>query len=145
MTDAILPEPAVAVPPGGLGIGDAAAAVGLSVDTVRWYEKQGLLLDPTPRTSAGRRRFGDRDLRWLAALVVLRETGMPIADIRVIADLSRRPGTAPELLEEFRRHRSRVLDDLERTRRHLTAIDHKIAAYRAASTGQEPDEDHRPR
>ena len=64
---------------------------------------------------------------------MLRETGMAIADIRVIADVSRRPGTERERLALFEQHRRHVVEQLERTRRHLAAIDAKIAAYRAAA------------
>lgn len=61
---------------------------------------------------------------------MLRETGMSIADIRVIADVSRRDGTEAERLALFEEHRLRVVEQLERTTRHLAAIDRKIAAYR---------------
>lgn len=133
MSNVILPDSPVTAAPAGLTIGEAAAATGLSIDTIRYYERQGLLLDPTPRSSSGRRRFGDPELRWLAGLVMLRETGMSIADIRVVADLSR--GEPDEfqlgrLLAELERHRARVLEDIQRARRHLHAIDRKITAYR---------------
>jgi len=54
-----------------------------------------------------------------------------IADMTVIADLSRREGTEEERLVFFEKHREQVLAEMERTRRHLAAIDTKIAAYRA--------------
>jgi DNA-binding transcriptional MerR regulator len=66
---------------------------------------------------------------------MLRETGMSIADIRVIAELSRTPGTEAERLVLFRAHRERVLEEIARTQRHLAAIDTKIAAYEAAVEG----------
>lgn len=89
----LLPEVNVEVPNEGLTIEQAAEATGVSVEALRYYEREGLMPDPTPRDSSGRRRYGRRDLACIAGLVMLRETGMPIADIRVIADLSRRDGT----------------------------------------------------
>ncbi len=133
MSDVLIPAPPVTVPPEGLSIGDAARAVGLSVDTLRYYEKEGLLLDPAPRDGGGRRRYGRHDLAWLAGLVMLRETGMSIADVRVMAELSRRAGTEAERLVVLERHRERVVAEMERTRRHLAALDAKIATYRAAT------------
>ncbi|WP_251150229.1 MerR family transcriptional regulator [Cellulosimicrobium sp. Marseille-Q4280] len=133
MSDLLIPAPPVEVPPEGLPIGDAALAVGLSVDTLRYYEKEGLLLDPAPRDGGGRRRYGEHDLAWLAGLVMLRETGMSIADVRVMADLSRRAGTEVERLAVLEQHRERVVAELERTRRHLAALDAKIASYRVAT------------
>ncbi|OLT48102.1 MerR family transcriptional regulator [Cellulosimicrobium sp. CUA-896] len=146
MSDVLIPAPPVAVPPQGLSIGDAARAVGLSVDTLRYYEKEGLLLDPAPRDGGGRRRYGEHDLAWLAGLVMLRETGMSIADVRVMADLSRRAGTEAERLVVLERHRERVVAEMERTRRHLAALDTKIASYRAASGGYDasPHSPHSP-
>ena len=44
MSELLIPVPPVEVAPEGLSIGDAARAVGLSVDTLRYYEKEGLSL-----------------------------------------------------------------------------------------------------
>jgi DNA-binding transcriptional MerR regulator len=142
VTPLLLPDVAVDVPADGLSIGQAAAATGVGIEALRYYEREGLLLDPTPRNAGGRRRYGRRDLAWIAGLVMLRETGMSIADIRVIADLSRRPGTEAERMVQLQRHRERVLEELARTQRHLRAIEDKIAAYREVAAGEERHEDH---
>ena len=131
MDQLLLPTVDVVVPAEGLGIGAAAAATGMSVEALRYYEREGLLLDPTPRNGGGRRRYGPHDLAWIAGLVMLRETGMSIADIRVMAEISRREGTEAERLVALEHHRDRVVAELERTTRHLAAIEKKIAAYRA--------------
>jgi DNA-binding transcriptional MerR regulator len=131
MTTLLLPELDLAVPADGLSISEAARATGASIDTLRYYEREGLLLDPAPRNGAGRRRYGSHDLAWIAGLVMLRGTGMPIADIRVLADLSRREGTEAQRLEFLRAHRRKVVDELAQTRRHLAAIEKKIGDYEA--------------
>ncbi|GAA2244894.1 MerR family transcriptional regulator [Promicromonospora sukumoe] len=133
----LTPQLDIDIPDEGLSIGDAATAVGLSVQTLRYYEREGLLLDPTPRRSNGHRRFHRNDLDWLAGLVMLRETGMPIARIRDVAALSRTPGTEGQRLEAFETHRRAVVAQLERTREHLAALDTKIAAYRAYVADEE--------
>ena len=130
MSMLLLPDVSVDVPESGLSIGETAAATGVGVQALRYYEREGLMLDPTPRDRGNRRRYTRSDLEWIAGLVMLRETGMPIADIRVIADLSRRDGTEAERLEFFEAHRQAVLRQLEQTKRHLDAIEQKIAAYR---------------
>jgi DNA-binding transcriptional MerR regulator len=135
MSEIPLPKVGTDVPDEGLSIGETAAELGLPVETLRYYDRAGLLLDPTPRDAGGRRRYGASDLAWIAGLVMLRETGMSIADIRVIAELSRTPGTEAERLVLFRAHRERVLEEIARTQRHLAAIDTKIAAYEAAVEG----------
>ncbi|WP_402465976.1 MerR family transcriptional regulator [Isoptericola aurantiacus] len=143
-SELLIPAVSAEVPPEGLTIGEAAVAVGLSVDTLRYYERAGLLLGPVPRDGVGRRRYGRHDLAWLSGLVMLRATGMAIADVRVIADLSRRPGTERQRLLVLEEHRDRVLADLARTRRHLAALDAKISTYRdvTGAAGATNETDH---
>ncbi|MFF3055709.1 MerR family transcriptional regulator [Streptomyces sp. NPDC057909] len=138
MDEVILPDVSVEVPPEGLPIGEAAALCGLSVDTLRYYEREGLTLHPPPRSPSGRRRYGAGDLAWLAGLVMLRETGMPIADIRRYAGLARRQGTDAERLQLLEQHRREVIARMEQTRKHLAAIDRKIAVYRNVIGTHEP-------
>ncbi|WP_326625277.1 MULTISPECIES: MerR family transcriptional regulator [unclassified Streptomyces] len=138
MDEVILPDVSVEVPPEGLPIGAAAALCGLSVDTLRYYEREGLTLHPAPRSASGRRRYGVSDLAWLAGLVMLRDTGMPIADIRRYAALARRQGTDVERLQILEQHRREVIARMEQTRKHLAAIDRKIAVYRNVIGTHEP-------
>lgn len=133
MNQLLLPDLAFDVPPEGLSIGEAASVTGIGIQALRYYEREGLLLDPTPRDSGGRRRYSHHDLAWISGLLMLRETGMAIADIRVIADLSRTAGTEAQRLEFFERHRTSVIAQLEKTQRHLAAIEKKIADYRATT------------
>ncbi|MET0860581.1 MAG: MerR family transcriptional regulator, partial [Microbacterium sp.] len=66
----------------GLSISDAAAATGLSTHTLRYYEREGLMLTPVDRASSTHRRYSDADITWVQFLTRLRSTGMPIAGIR---------------------------------------------------------------
>ncbi|MEU8400010.1 MerR family transcriptional regulator [Nonomuraea sp. NPDC048892] len=138
MSELLLPQLDVEIPPEGLSIGEVARVTGVGIEALRYYEREGLLLDPAPRDPGGRRRYRAGDLAWIAGLVMLRETGMSIADMRVIAELSRREGTEAERLAFLSRHRERVIERLERTKRHLAAIDAKIAAYRAVTEQENP-------
>jgi DNA-binding transcriptional MerR regulator len=67
---------------------EAAVQSGFSLDTLRYYERIGLL-DGIDRAPSGHRRFRDEDLEWLGVLRCLRDTGMPIAQMRRYADLAR--------------------------------------------------------
>lgn len=131
MRDLPLPQIDAEMSSDGLTIGQAAAALGLPMETLRYYDRAGLMLDPTPRNASGQRRYRQADLDWVGGLIMLRATGMTIADIRKIAEISRQPGTEAARLAVFEEHRQRVLADLARTRRHLAAIEQKIATYRA--------------
>lgn len=134
MAAVTLPTVDIDIPEGGLPISAVARATGLSIDTLRYYEGAGLLLNPAPRDHGGRRRYGQNDVDWIAGLIMLRETGMSIADVRRMAELSRIDGTEAERLIVLAQHRLHVLAKLERTRAHLAALESKIAAYSEAST-----------
>jgi len=114
----------------GYAIAEAADLTGLSTDTLRYYERDGLLLQPVARTSSGRRSYTDSDLRWILLLTRLRATGMPIRDVRRYADLVRAgAGNEQDRLDLLRAHRQQVLAQLAEVTEHLGAIDSKIGIY----------------
>lgn len=120
-----------------MSISEAARQTELSIDTIRYYDKLGIL-GPLSRTAGGARTFGEPDVGWLKILRCLRDTGMSMADLRkfVAVDGDRNPGRRRELLEA---HRASVLERMERIKQELTVLDGKIAAYRAAEErGAEP-------
>lgn len=112
-----------------LTIGEAADATGLSIDTLRYYEKSGLIPNRPDRSASGQRRYGDRDLRWIGTLVMLRRTGMPIREMRRFVDLYAVDGSEPERLRILCEHREAVLEQLREVQTHLAAIDRKIEFY----------------
>jgi DNA-binding transcriptional MerR regulator len=114
----------------GLSIAAAAERTGLTPDTLRYYEHDGLMLRPVGRTSSGHRRYTDADLRWIELLTRLRGTGMPIRDVRRYAELVRTgDGNEEERLALLRAHRQLVLAQLAEVQEHLGAIDAKIGIY----------------
>lgn len=118
------------MPAAGLTIAEAAEALGLTSDTLRYYEKDGLLLRPVPRSSSGHRRYDESDIRWIVLVTRLRATGMPIRDVRRYADLVRAgDGNELQRLELLQAHREQVLQQLAEVTSHLGAIDHKIGIY----------------
>jgi DNA-binding transcriptional MerR regulator len=118
------------VPAEGLTISGAAELSGLSVDTLRYYEKEGLSLHRPERSASGQRRYTEEDVRWLGTLVMLRKTGMPIRDIRRFVDLYRVEGSEPDRLKILVAHRERVLEELHEVQTHLTAVERKINFYK---------------
>ena len=111
-------------------IAETAAATGLSADTLRYYEKDGLMLRPVARSTTGHRRYSDADLHWIELISRLRGTGMPIRDVRRYAELVRAgDGNEQERLDLLRAHRAHVLAQLAEVQEHLGAIDRKIGIY----------------
>ena len=110
--------------------GQVADKTGFSLDTLRYYERIGLL-DDIARTSGGQRKFTDDDISWLGILRCLRDTGMPIATMRRYAGLSRDERTVAErvaLLEEHDLEVGRRIAELQAQREHLRG---KIRYYRS--------------
>lgn len=110
-------------------IGAAARHCGLSQDTLRWYERIGLL-SHIGRDHTGRRRFSDRDLEWLTLITRLRTTGMSVADMIRYAELVRAgENTIPERLAMFRATRAEALDRIAELQQTVAVLDYKIALY----------------
>jgi DNA-binding transcriptional MerR regulator len=110
-------------------IGEAAEKSGLSRDTLRWYERIGLM-DYVGRDTGGKRRFSDRDLNWLHLITCLRRTSMSVADMLTYAELVRAgDATTPQRLEMFQQTREDVLGRIDALRQTLTVLDRKIAMY----------------
>ena len=117
--------------------GEVAEKTGFSIDTLRYYERIGLLAHIS-RTTSGRRAFTDEDVDWLGTLRCLRDTGMPIAKMQRYADLTRGPDTEPErlhILEEHDAEVSRRIADLESQREYIRS---KIAWYRETAEPFKP-------
>lgn len=113
-----------------LSIAEAAAHTGLTADTLRYYERDGLMLRSVRRSASGHRRYDEADLRWVQLITRLRATGMPIRDVRRYADLVRSgEGNEQERLDLLRAHRQLVLAQLAEVTEHLGAIDAKIGIY----------------
>jgi DNA-binding transcriptional MerR regulator len=109
---------------------EAAEHSGFSLETLRYYERIGLL-DDIDRAPSGHRRFHDEDLEWLSVLRCLRDTGMPIAQMRRYAELARcGDGTLAERMDLLTEHEFNVqakIDLLQAQQKHLRE---KIDWYR---------------
>jgi DNA-binding transcriptional MerR regulator len=117
----------------GLSIAQAAKATGVSADTLRYYERAGLMRYRVARRSS-HRRYSAADLRWIGTLTALRRTGMPIRQIAEYAALVRAgDGNEAQRFELLAGHRRRVAERLAEVSRHLDAIDAKIAKYASRS------------
>ncbi|WP_323095479.1 MerR family transcriptional regulator [Intrasporangium sp. YIM S08009] len=113
-----------------LTIGEVAEQTGLSVHALRFYERQGILIDPVRRTSGGQRLYSEDDLVWLRLCMVLRASGMPVEDIRVYTELAREgEGTERDRLELLRGHQDRVRAQLRELKHCLDIITYKVRVY----------------
>ncbi|WP_226685449.1 MerR family transcriptional regulator [Stutzerimonas stutzeri] len=113
-----------------LSIRQFAARTGLSADTLRYYEKIGLLRQ-VARDASGFRVYGPRDLEWIGFILRLKDTGMALDDIIRYADL-REHGDATLAARQalLEAHAARLQKRIQRDREHLDALQAKIALYR---------------
>ncbi|MEH1031376.1 MerR family transcriptional regulator [Micromonospora profundi] len=113
-----------------LSIGQVARRTGLSVHTLRLYERAGLLASEVRRDRAGRRVYSAWDVEWLMNCVRFRATGMPLTTISRLAQLVREgSGNEAERLELLRDHRRHVTEQLARLHDCLDLVDTKVASY----------------
>ncbi|WP_049578457.1 MerR family transcriptional regulator [Streptomyces sp. SBT349] len=110
-------------------ISEVAAHTGLSVHTLRWYERIGLM-PHVDRSHTGQRRYSNADLDWLAFVNKLRLTGMAVADMVTYADLVRQGDhTYPERRALLVATRENVVDRIAELQSTLTVLDFKIDLY----------------
>ena len=102
-----------------LGIGQLAKDAGVAIDTVRYYERNGLLA-PAGRLASGYRRYGEAELRRLRFIRRAKALGFSLEDIRALLALS-----AERNVAKVKRAAEAKLDDIER----------RIAELRRVRTG----------
>ncbi len=113
-----------------LTIGQVAEQTGLSVHTLRFYEREGLLAEPVQRGRNGHRRYRQDDVEWLILCTRFRSTGMPLSTIRRYADLVRQgPGNEADRLALLRRHQDEVASQIRALTECLDAITYKVKVY----------------
>ena len=89
-------------------IQQVASRTGLSIHTLRYYEKIGLL-PRIERASNNYRQYSAEDVAWLEFLIRLRETGMSIQEMLDFTNLVRqRPDEVGERRVLLEQHRNKV-------------------------------------
>ncbi len=107
-----------------------AQETGVSPDTLRYYERIGLITD-VARAKNGHRRYNDDNITWILFLKQLRATGMSIAQMKAFAEL-RRGGDETitlrrEALEQYRHNLEMQVQLIEN---FVSVIDAKIERHR---------------
>jgi DNA-binding transcriptional MerR regulator len=121
----------------GLLIGELAQRTGIKAQTIRYYERLGVLT-AARRTAAGYRRYGPDAAAELAFIKNAQALGFSLDDIKRVLDLSR-SGRAPcstvlALAKEHLSELDRRIEQLQSLRQHLTT-----ALRRWESGGAPPD------
>ncbi|MBL8165470.1 MAG: MerR family transcriptional regulator [Anaerolineae bacterium] len=116
---------------GTLTIKEVAAATGLSVHTLRYYERVGLI-HAIDRADNSHRRYSEDDIGWINFLKKLRATGMSIHDMQTYAHLQRLgDSTLPQRVEMLKALQQQVEAHINELNEHLGLIRYKIEYYGA--------------
>ncbi|OHV08920.1 MerR family transcriptional regulator [Kushneria phosphatilytica] len=124
-------------------IGELAQCTGLSVHTIRYYERIGLL-PKAPRDGAGQRFYNASVLSWIEFLGRLKATGMPIREMVHYAALREQgDSTLAERREMLEAHREQVRQQLHVLQEALHVLDTKIEGYADMEANRSPTHDTR--
>ncbi len=117
-------------------ITQVAAETGVSADTLRFYERTGVL-QPVTRASNGNRRYSDHDVARVEFVTKLRATGLSLSTVRHYAELLRMgPATEDERRQILEAHRQMVKNQIAELQVVVRALDLKIDAYQEVGVRQ---------
>ena len=103
-------------------IGIVAKKLGLSVDAIRFYERNGLLPRP-PRTEGGFRRYADNDIETLAFVRRAQSLGFKLSEI---SGLLRLRGNRLQPCAPVQRRLQEKLADVQRKLSDLHKLEHEL-------------------
>jgi DNA-binding transcriptional MerR regulator len=121
----------------GIQIGQVARETGLTVDAIRFYEKQRLL-KPAPRTEGGFRLFSEQDLQHIQFIRSAQELGFSLNEIRELLALqgeqveacayvrdmlTAKLGAVRQKISELRKLERQLAADLKQCERRLLTVD----------------------
>ncbi len=110
-------------------IAQVSEQCGLSTDTLRYYERVGLI-PPVNRTESGIREYDELDLRRVEFIKCMRSAGLPIEVLIAYVGLAQQGdetiATRKAILEEERARLAARMQEMQKT---LDLLDYKIEMY----------------
>ncbi|KKI90559.1 MerR family transcriptional regulator [Bacillus sp. SA1-12] len=107
-------------------IGQASEKTGLSIHTLRYYEREGIMPNVN-RNESGIRLYETKDLEALEFICCLRATGMTISDIKQFV---RGSTTIDQRIEMLEKQQENVKSQVEQFMSYQVMINRKIDLYR---------------
>ena len=117
-------------------IGEVCEKYGITADTLRYYEKVGVI-PVVNRTKRGIRDYGEDDIRWVENAICMRNAGLPVEMLIEYVRLFREGDSTiqarRDLLMEARKE---IAAQLEKYQQAMDRLDFKISRYdEAVKTG----------
>ncbi|WP_096087852.1 MerR family transcriptional regulator [Agaribacterium haliotis] len=110
-------------------ISEVSKQSGLSIHTLRYYEKEGLLTEVS-RDVSGRRVYSNNDLIWLSWIQRLKTTGMKLDDIKQFSALRKiGDSSISDRKDMLIHHAQKLKADIQRLEDELEVVEYKVSAY----------------
>ena len=117
-----------------LTIGKVARGAGLAIDTVRYYEREGLLEKPA-RTASGYRRYTTGAIARLRFIRQAKELGFSLPEIKELLALRVTPGKS---CADVRAHAEHKIADVDRRLASLKRVRGALVKLASACSGKGP-------
>ena len=115
-----------------LSIGEVAKELDLTVYTLRYYDKEGLM-PFVERTPSGTRLFKEADIGALKIIECLKTSRMPIKEIKSFIDwCSEGDSTLQQRYDMFMERKAIVEAQMEELKKTMEVIEHKCFYYKSA-------------
>lgn len=110
-------------------IAEVSQKFDLSVDTLRYYERVGLI-EPVKRNSGGIREYSEDDLHRVEFIKCMRSAGLSIEVlIEYVRLLDQGDGTVEARKQILEEQRALLLDRMKQLQETLNLLDYKISIY----------------
>lgn len=117
-------------------IREVAQQFSISQDTLRYYERVGMI-PPVTRTASGIRDYQETDLQWVELAICMRSAGLPVETMIEYVKLCQEgDNTIPARLQLLVEQREVLHEQKKQIEETLERLDFKISRYeRAVETG----------
>lgn len=113
-------------------IKEVSEKYGISQDTLRYYERVGMI-PPVTRTPSGIRNYTDEDVKWVELAICMRSAGLPVeVMIEYLKLFQQGDETIPARLDLLTEQREVLLEQKKQIEQTLDRLNYKIARYEIA-------------
>ena len=114
-------------------IGEASRLSGCHIETIRYYERVGILL-PTARSESGYRYYTDHHIQQLRFILHTRELGFSLDDIRELLSLKEQPNLSCQAVDNIT---GKHLHGIRRSIRHLESLAKELQRMSTSCSGSD--------
>ena len=120
-------------------IAEVSERYGFSLDTLRYYERIGLI-PPVTRNESGIRDYGELDIRRVEFIKCMRSAGLPIEVLIEYVGLVQQGNPTIEARKEIlKEQREQLIARMKEMQKTLDILDHKIEVYESAVLKREKE------